>query len=261
VAWGYSYWGASNDPQPNADFIAIAAGGGYSMGLKADGTIQTWGGNGRYEYEVPPPNRDFIAIHSSGWRSLGLKANGSIVLWTSSPFYHPPIPPPNSDFVAISGSDESYLGLKSDGTLVSWGNARYGPWDVPEPNGRYLTMEGGGRHVLAIRQYHARSEHIVPRKRLSDAKLAIHSLTPNPFNPVTEIAFENRASGAVALEVYDTRGVLVARFPLGVMSSGQHRVRWNGRDRSGSNVSSGVYFLRLNGADGPSQSVKAVLVR
>ena len=57
VAWGNNGIGQLNVPAPNADFIAIAAGGYHSLGLKSDGTIVAWGNNSYGELNVPVRTR------------------------------------------------------------------------------------------------------------------------------------------------------------------------------------------------------------
>ena len=49
VAWGWNPYGQCTVPAPNSGFIAIAAGSGYSLGLKSDGTIVAWGSNSNGE--------------------------------------------------------------------------------------------------------------------------------------------------------------------------------------------------------------------
>jgi alpha-tubulin suppressor-like RCC1 family protein len=61
----------------NADFVAIAAGADYSLGLRADSSIAVWGVNSF----VPAPNTDFVAIASGQRHNLGLKRDGSVVAW------------------------------------------------------------------------------------------------------------------------------------------------------------------------------------
>lgn len=47
------------------------------------------------------------------------------------------------------------------------------------------------------------------------------------------------------LAIYDVLGREVALLVDEVLAAGHYTVRWNGRDRSGQRVSSGVYFYRL----------------
>lgn len=70
---------------------------------------------------------------------------------------------------------------------------------------------------------------------------------PNPFNPTTSIHYSIAARGAVSLAVYNVAGQLV-RTLVGEEQTprpGGFRVVWDGRDNTGTRVSSGVYFYRL----------------
>lgn len=71
------------------------------------------------------------------------------------------------------------------------------------------------------------------------------SASPNPFNPATTIAFELAAPGEVSITVYDVSGRMIRSLVNGHLPAGLHEVSWNGRDRSGATVASGVYFYRL----------------
>ncbi|MBK7703756.1 MAG: hypothetical protein IPI34_13175 [bacterium] len=93
------------------------------------------------------------------------------------------------------------------------------------------------------------------------AGFQVLSLTPNPFNPSTEIAFAVPRRDELSLEIHDAGGKLVRRVPLGPLGPGRHAIRWDGRDDGGLNVGSGVYFVRLRGAETITRAVKAVLVR
>ena len=74
---------------------------------------------------------------------------------------------------------------------------------------------------------------------------SLHQNHPNPFNPVTTISFSLRERGRALLAVYDVAGRLVRVLADGVMDAGPHEVAWDGRDREGRAVASGVYFYRL----------------
>ena len=72
---------------------------------------------------------------------------------------------------------------------------------------------------------------------------------PNPFNPTTTIQFDVAAAAGdamgVELDIYDVVGQRLVRLVDETMAVGRHRITWNGRDRHGNNVSSGVYYARL----------------
>ncbi len=72
---------------------------------------------------------------------------------------------------------------------------------------------------------------------------------PNPFNPATTIAFGLKESGLVKLSVYDAAGRLVRTLLNETRSTGNYEMTWNGLDNVGNQVSSGVYFYRLNAGE------------
>ena len=69
---------------------------------------------------------------------------------------------------------------------------------------------------------------------------------PNPFNPTTKIEFSIKDNSQVELAVYNIAGQKVKTLKKEVMSAGNHSVIWNGKDNSGKDVSSGIYFYKLN---------------
>lgn len=71
---------------------------------------------------------------------------------------------------------------------------------------------------------------------------------PNPFNPTTAIPFEMPKAGAVQLSVLNILGQEVVTLIDGFMSAGTHQVVWDGRNETGKQVASGVYFYRLSTA-------------
>lgn len=68
---------------------------------------------------------------------------------------------------------------------------------------------------------------------------------PNPFNPTTTISFTTAHEGLVSLEVFNARGQKVITLVNDHLSAGEHKVVWNGRDNSNREVSSGIYFYRM----------------
>lgn len=91
--------------------------------------------------------------------------------------------------------------------------------------------------------------------------VTLHQNVPNPFNPGTTIRFEVVPPASATLRVYDVAGRLVATLVENEVVSGERTVRWNGRNRSGNAVASGVYFYRLDTAGNKALTRKMVLVR
>lgn len=81
---------------------------------------------------------------------------------------------------------------------------------------------------------------------------------PNPFNPTTSISFNLPNASNWTLKIYNIIGQLVKGFEG--YSSGQVSVTWNGKDNSGNEVASGIYFYKLT-ADKFSATKKMILVK
>lgn len=89
--------------------------------------------------------------------------------------------------------------------------------------------------------------------------IQLYPAQPNPFQASTEIRFDLPRPARVAVSVFDARGRLVRQLPEEQLSPGRHRMMWNGRDGSGVDVATGVYFYRV-GADGMPPSVGKITV-
>lgn len=84
---------------------------------------------------------------------------------------------------------------------------------------------------------------------------------PNPFNAVTNISFNLAQSSPVTISIYDIAGQIVTTLADNQnFEQGSHSVQWDGQSFSGTMVSPGVYFCRLN-ADGISQTHRMLMVR
>lgn len=83
---------------------------------------------------------------------------------------------------------------------------------------------------------------------------------PNPFNPSTTIEYALPKRMHVTIDIYNTLGQLVRQLVNSEKPAGEHLVEWDGTDNSGANVSTGIYFYRVQG-DSFAQSRKMVLLK
>ncbi len=83
---------------------------------------------------------------------------------------------------------------------------------------------------------------------------------PNPFNPATTISYSLEKNGDVNLEVFNLLGQKVKTLFSGNQKAGSHQMGWDGTDRSGRFVSSGLYFYRLE-TESSAEVKKMMLVR
>ncbi len=84
--------------------------------------------------------------------------------------------------------------------------------------------------------------------------------SPNPFNPVTKIAYSISEAGPVTIEVYNVAGRVVRTLLNNELDPGSGYVMWNGTDDSGEKCASGVYFYRIQ-APGFAASNKMVMLK
>ena len=72
---------------------------------------------------------------------------------------------------------------------------------------------------------------------------------PNPFNPTTRLEFSLPKRSQVMFVIYNILGQEVATLINKELDYGYHKVRWNGTDFYGKQVSSGVYFAKIITSD------------
>ena len=78
-------------------------------------------------------------------------------------------------------------------------------------------------------------------------KITLHGNYPNPFNPSTEIAFElGKNYKTVAVTVFNMVGQSVYEASMKDMTSGFHRITWDGSSAEGKLVPSGLYLYRIS---------------
>ena len=76
-------------------------------------------------------------------------------------------------------------------------------------------------------------------------KFALLQNYPNPGNPSTVISYSLAENSEVNLTIYNTLGQAVRTLVDGHQTANIYKVVWDGRDDSGKEVASGVYFYRL----------------
>ena len=98
------------------------------------------------------------------------------------------------------------------------------------------------------------------QKPKTPTKFTLEQNYPNPFNPTTEIIYHLEVMIDVDLTIYNQLGQAIKELVHGRQPPGAYRVQWNGRDRNGQPLSSGVYLYRFQA--GPFvQSRKMILLR
>jgi hypothetical protein len=83
---------------------------------------------------------------------------------------------------------------------------------------------------------------------------------PNPFNPETTIRYYLAAPAHVSLTIYDLRGREIRTLVDEVQGAGERTSTWQGQDKRGREVPSGLYFYTLQ-AGAYENSGRMILLR
>ena len=96
---------------------------------------------------------------------------------------------------------------------------------------------------------HAVEPHDMSLTTLGSVKrTALLQNFPNPFNPETWMPYRLASDAPVTIQIYNVQGQLLRELDLGERNAGSYMSRdsaayWDGRDRVGQTVASGVLFL------------------
>jgi len=104
------------------------------------------------------------------------------------------------------------------------------------------------------------SEKIETSENTIPTKNSLLAPYPNPFNSTTKIRYTLKDQQNVRIAVYDMVGREVYSWKYKNQSNGYHVIDWNGMDRSGNILPSGVYFIRII-ADNFNSSAKMILLK
>lgn len=192
--WGNNLFGQLGDGTPIPGFkppvsvtglsgvVAIAAGYSYTVALKGDGTVWSWGynvagqlGDGTTTNRPTPAQvgglNGVVAIAAGGYRTVALKADGTVWAWgsnsngqvgdgTTTTRLAPVKLSGLNDVVVIAAGFDHTVAVKADGTVWAWGDNSSGqlgdgttarklvPVEVTGLSGASTIAAGGQRTVV-----------------------------------------------------------------------------------------------------------------
>lgn len=150
-----------------------------------------------------------IALSSTGYASIAVSQNGNIYQSTNDCL----------DWTQISNGTTNWLN-----SIITLSNGS--GWIV------------GDDGVILFNQQIPISIEIINTQTPNEYKLTQNY--PNPFNPTTNIEYSIPTSGIVTITVHNILGQEVANLVNEFQQAGTYRITWNG-----SNLSSGIYFYRI----------------
>lgn len=150
--------------------------------------------------------------------------------------------------VGASSGEKIHLNSKVSGSgmsILSWGDRRADGGDIYAQN---ITVDGLYGNLVVIDDSR------------EPAQFELIGNFPNPFNPSTTIAYILPKTGYVRLTLYNTLGQHVRTLFDGIAHEGKNEAVWDGLDDRGREMSSGIYFYRLQ-MEGLSISKKLTLTK
>ena len=98
------------------------------------------------------------------------------------------------------------------------------------------------------------------RENATPNRFVLKQNYPNPFNPETTISYQLATASKINLTIYNMEGKVVRRIESGTRDAGSYKIKWNGLDEKNQQVSSGVYFYRLDAGEF-SDMKKMILIK
>ena len=120
----------------------------------------------------------------------------------------------------------------------------------------YLGTRGSG--ILSMD--FGETTNIVSNNKMHMYHYSLSSNYPNPFNQQTAIGYTISFSAPVKMKIDNTLGQLVNTLVHENKQQGEYKIIWDGKDSTGKDVPSGVYFYRLKAGDF-SEVKKMILLR
>ncbi len=272
--------------------VEIAAAGSWSMALRADGTVWTWGinswgqlGHGHYNYVLVPTQVPGLTgirqIHAGPDNAYALGVDGRLwawgygpaigIGWTGGSSASPQLVPLSNVSKIVGGS--SWAMALVNGGLKAWGlNSNVGqpegglfnsvtnyvvPSPIDVPGVANVTNVFAGwttAHAFAL----VGVTDVPPSEDLALPAVLALAATPNPARATSSIHFDLPTPGRVALAVYDVSGRVVRTLADEAFEPGRHVRPWDGNTNAGAHAAAGVYFVRMSA---PGGSLTRTVVR
>ena len=129
--------------------------------------------------------------------------------------------------------------LSNENKVLVWSSAGHSINGASE----ILGVSGNLVSVIAVDR-EGRELNTTITSKVAPTSFALNPAYPNPFNPSTNLSFTLPTATAYKMSIYNVAGQLVRSYD-GAGFVGLNVITWDGKDNSGSEVSSGVYFYKL----------------
>ena len=174
-----------------------------------------------------------------------------------------------SDYYFVQGigfisEDEGWIGGNS--SEPSYHTTDGGETWEPDPIGqrmnrfRFLTDSFGYAVGRQVHRYGQASAVAIGDEAEVPSSLQLDPNYPNPFQTSTTVRYTLPEASPVQVAVFDVLGRRVTELVNETQTTGTHTIVWNGTNRQGELVGTGIYFLQIHAGD-RTESHTMVLMR
>jgi len=201
---------------------------------------------------LAPPNSATVVLNDTAqivtfrWRAA-VDLNKDTLAYSWAPVGKPIVSAARDTFLTRTGKQMlTYLGT-ADSVLLKWTAAAKDPANPP--------VFSADTFMVVVKRGTITG---LPDENGLPSVFALDQNYPNPFNPTTTIRYGLPMQAAVSLKIYDVLGREVMTLLEETQGAGVQSIVWNGRNSLGAQVSSGMYFYRLEArpADGSRMFVE-----
>ena len=215
---------------------------------------ENWGGNsGYYMKEMQSPQKRSwyydLELEFENYAEIAIMDQISV--------------PENYEIHLINNLTEEKVNLETENMVIEAGR------ETAEKNKSRTTTKESDRFVVSLQLQIAYEPTATDEDSVPD-KFAAYGNYPNPLYLTnnlrnsgmkeTVISFSIPENGMVKIEIFDIKGRKVNELCNDLKSAGTNEVIWNGKDRSGHYVSTGIYFYRIN-YNGKSHNRKMLIIK
>ena len=189
-------------------------------------------------------------VNAGDWSTIGANDWGRRVIRMIRPVYGPPF---DNTKALWDGSDPATgYDLLSDDANPNHATLK---WADGTPSGFAITnISAADPNMTACIEVPAhmggtavKGTGLVDSKK--PKKFWLEQNYPNPFNPETAIPFSLNQDSKVTIKIFNVLGQEMLTLLNRNLVAGKHLIQWDGRNKNGVNVSSGVYFYQVKTND------------
>jgi len=255
-------------PVANDQYIFVTDPQRYTSAINLDDGVTVWSNNTPEVWESIGMSQDggkiYVRSLDGSLYAFSATTNSQQQIWKSEVGYgwdSTPSMPIEEDGVVFTGSKNGFIVAVSnkDGSMLwkYWLGQSYITTVTPISNSQVLAAGLDGTIALIAGDPNLTIPE--PRGHIP-LENKLYAPYPNPFNNSVVIKYTIKERQYVKLSIYNIVGRNILTLESADMNRGQYKSVWNGINSSGKSISSGIYFVNLQG-ETFSQTAKILMIK